>query len=47
MSEEDKKTLPKDVLEEVKSADHPEKGHDISEMAEKLEGKIPTKKKDE
>ena len=47
MSEEEKKSLPKDVLEEVKTKDHPESGHDVSEMAEALEGKIPTKKKDE
>ena len=47
MSEAEKKTLPKDVLEEVKKADHPETGHDVSEMAAALEGKIPTEKKEE
>jgi len=47
MPEEEKKSLPKDVLEEVKETEHPESGHDVSEMAEALEGKIPTKKKDE
>ena len=47
MSDDEKKTLPKDILEEVKKADHPETGHDVSEMAEALEGKIPTEKKEE
>ncbi|OLS27931.1 MAG: hypothetical protein HeimC2_09590 [Candidatus Heimdallarchaeota archaeon LC_2] len=47
MSEEEKKALPKDVLEEVEKAEHPETGHDVSEIAESLEGKIPTKKKEE
>ena len=49
MSEEEKekKALPKDILEEVKEADHPETGHDVSEMAASLEGKIPTKKKED
>lgn len=47
MSEEEKKTLPKDVLEEVEKADHPESGHDVSEMADALEGKIPTEKKED
>ncbi len=45
--EEKKKALPKDILDEVEKADHPETGHDVSEMAEALEGKIPTKKKEE
>ncbi|MCE7737419.1 MAG: hypothetical protein GPJ54_21190 [Candidatus Heimdallarchaeota archaeon] len=47
MSEDEKKTLPKDILEEVKEADHPESGHDVSEMADALEGKIPTEKKED
>ncbi len=47
MSEEEKKTLPSEVLEEIKSADHKETGKDVSEMAKALEGKIPTEKKDE
>lgn len=47
MSEEEKKTLPKDVLDEVEKADHPESGHDVSEMADALEGKIPTEKKED
>ncbi|MHA2027951.1 MAG: hypothetical protein ACW99A_07840 [Candidatus Kariarchaeaceae archaeon] len=47
MPKEEKKTLPKDVLEEVKKAEHPESGHDVEEMAEALEGKIPTKKKED
>ena len=47
MSEEEKKTLPKDVLDEVKKKEHPESGKDVSEMAAALEGKIPTEKKEE
>lgn len=49
MSEEEKKTLPSEVLDEIKTAkdEHPESGKDVSEMASMLEGKIPTEKKDE
>jgi len=47
MSEEDKKTLPKDVLDEISTTEHAETGKDVSEMAKALEGKIPTKKEDE
>lgn len=47
MSDDEKKSLPKEVLEEVKKADHPETGHDVSETAASLEGKIPTKKKED
>lgn len=34
-------------MRKVKKADHLETGHDVSEMAESLEGNIPTKKKEE
>ena len=47
MSEEDKKTHPDDLLKEVKEKDHKAQGHDVSEMAADLEGKIPTEKKKE
>lgn len=47
MSDEEDKTLPKDVLKEIKSKEHLETGKDVSEMAESLEGKIPTKKKED
>lgn len=47
MSEDEKKTLPTDLLKEIEEKDHPESGHDVAEMAESLEGKIPTQKKDE
>ena len=47
MSEEDKKSLPDDVLSEIKKKDHAEQGKDVSEMAASLEGKIPTEKKDD
>ncbi len=44
MSEEDKKTLPSEVEDEfMKKA----KKSDVAEVAETLEGKIPTKPKEE
>ena len=47
MSEEDKKSHPSDLLKEVEEKDHSAQGHDVSEIAETLEGKIPTEKKKE
>lgn len=46
MSEENK-TLPDDVLSEIKKKEHAEQGKDVSEMAASLEGKIPTEKKED
>lgn len=47
MSEE-KKTLPKELMDEIKSKADETGAHDVSDIASKLEGKIPTeKKKDE
>ncbi len=45
MSEEEKKALPKEVMDEIKNKAG--EAHDVSEIASKLEGKIPTEKKDE
>ncbi len=47
MSEEEKKTLPKEVMDEIKSKADESGAHDVSEIASKLEGKIPTEKKEE
>lgn len=46
MSEEEKKKIPEDLKKELLERTG-ESSSDVSEIAKKLEGKIPTEKKEE